>query len=652
MPDVLRIRRRLVGGAGAGAPAGLFNAEIAYNENDDILWYGKGLGGGNLAVAPIAVGGVGMASGAVPSMNTGLTGVAGTAGNWARGDHVHPSDTSRAPTASPTLTGTTTINGTVTGTAITALHGAPGPIGNTTPSTGAFTTLSASGAVSGAGFTAYLGAPPAIGGTTPNAGTFTNLTVNGTLTGAALTGIFAAPPPIGNTTPSTGAFTTLSASGAVSGAGFTTLLAAPPAIGVTTPSSGAFTTLSATSTVSGAGFSAYLGAPPAIGGTTPNAGTFTNLTVNGALTGAALTGIFAAPPAIGSTTPGTGAFTTLSASGAVSGAGFNTLLAPYAKIDSQTFTGSPILPVTTTLASSPAAGTNNTVVATTAFVRAVRLDQFATPTADVPWGGRKITGLADPVASGDAATRNYVDLAIQGINAKQAVRVATVANLVALSGLLTIDGITLLVNDRVLVKDQTAAAQNGVYVASSTAWSRAQDFNIWSEFLSAFVFVEEGTANANNGYLCTAIQGGTIDTTPNTWVQFSGAGQINAGTGLTKTGNTIDAKGTTGRIVVGADNIDIDSTYVGQNSITTLGTIATGTWSASTILLNRGGTGATTIAAGYVTSDGTTLSSVVSFPPSAVTGLGTMATQNANAVAITGGTFGGGPGITWDLGTF
>ena len=144
-------------------------------------------------------------------------------------------------------------------------------------------------------------------------------------------------------------------------------------------------------------------------------------------------------------------------------------------------------------------------------------------------------------------------------------------------GLLTVDGITAANGDRVLVKDQTTQSANGVYVAASGAWARALDADAWTELPSAYVFVETGTVNADSGWLCTVDAGGTIGSTAITWVQFSGAGQIAAGAGLTKTGSTIDVIGTAGRILVNADNIDIDSGYVGQASITTLGTVATGT---------------------------------------------------------------------------
>jgi hypothetical protein len=106
-----------------------------------------------------------------------------------------------------------------------------------------------------------------------------------------------------------------------------------------------------------------------------------------------------------------------------------------------------------------------------------------------------------------------------------------------------------------------------------------------------FTFVEQGTSNADSGWVLTNDGTITLGTTALTFGQFSGAGQIIAGTGLTKTGNTINAIGTADRITANTDSIDIASTYIGQTSITTLGTISSGTWSAATIAASRGGTG-------------------------------------------------------------
>jgi hypothetical protein len=106
-----------------------------------------------------------------------------------------------------------------------------------------------------------------------------------------------------------------------------------------------------------------------------------------------------------------------------------------------------------------------------------------------------------------------------------------------------------------------------------------------------FTFVSEGTVNADSGWVLTTNDTITLGTTALSFAQFSGAGQITAGAGLTKTGNTLDVVGTNDRITVNADSVDIAATYAGQTSITTVGTITTGTWDASTVAVTAGGTG-------------------------------------------------------------
>lgn len=150
------------------------------------------------------------------------------------------------------------------------------------------------------------------------------------------------------------------------------------------------------------------------------------------------------------------------------------------------------------------------------------------------------------------------------------------------------------------MKDQTTPALNGIYVVTAAGtggngtWARAVDMDTWLEVPSAYVWVESGTVNADTGWTCISDQGGTLGSTAITWTQFSSAGSAIAGAGLTKVGNTIDAIGTANRIAVFADNIDIASTYVGQSSITTLGTITTGIWQGNSVAVGFGGTGAST----------------------------------------------------------
>ena len=185
-----------------------------------------------------------------------------------------------------------------------------------------------------------------------------------------------------------------------------------------------------------------------------------------------------------------------------------------------------------------------------------------TMTGVIAMSNNKVTGVGTPTADQDAATKAYVDSVAQGIDAKASCAAATVGN-VTLSGTQTIDGYALTAGQRVLVKDQSAAAENGIYVVAAGSWSRAADANTWDELVAAFTFIEHGATNANNGYICTIPVVGTLGTTPVTWAQFSGAGQINAGTGMSKTGNTLNVNtASSARIVVGADEIDLATTGV------------------------------------------------------------------------------------------
>lgn len=154
----------------------------------------------------------------------------------------------------------------------------------------------------------------------------------------------------------------------------------------------------------------------------------------------------------------------------------------------------------------------------------------------------KVTGLAAPSALSDAANKQYVDEMVSGIKTKTSVRAATTAN-ISLSGLQVIDGVTLAVGNRVLVKNQTTASANGIYLAQTAAWTRSTDMAAGSFGASVFAWIEEGTTQADSGWLCISDSGSdTVGTHALTFTQQSGAGQITAGTGLVKTGNVLSVE--------------------------------------------------------------------------------------------------------------
>ena len=230
-----------------------------------------------------------------------------------------------------------------------------------------------------------------------------------------------------------------------------------------------------------------------------------------------------------------------------------------------------------------------------------RLDQVSGPTASVSLNSQKIVSLGTPTVGTDATTKDYVDgLATGGVAWKNPVRAATTAaGTLALSfaNASVIDGVTLVTGDRILLKDQAAGAENGLYTVNAAgAPTRSTDADSAAEVLAATAFVTEGTANADLAFTMTTNAPIVLNTTALVFVQISGLGQITAGAGLTKTGNTLDVIGTADRITVAADAVDVSTAYVGQASITTLGTITTGVWTGTDVAVADGGTGAGTAA--------------------------------------------------------
>jgi hypothetical protein len=165
------------------------------------------------------------------------------------------------------------------------------------------------------------------------------------------------------------------------------------------------------------------------------------------------------------------------------------------------------------------------------------LDLIPVAVGAVNLNNNKITNLTDPTNAQDAASKNYVDNTTQGLDAKASVKAASAGSNLALSGTAAVDGVTIAVGDRVLAKDQTTPSANGIYIVAAGSWTRAPDMDTWAEVPGSFTFVEQGTVNADTGWVSTADQGGTLGTTAITWTQFSGAGTYTAGAGLTLTGS-------------------------------------------------------------------------------------------------------------------
>ena len=254
-------------------------------------------------------------------------------------------------------------------------------------------------------------------------------------------------------------------------------------------------------------------------------------------------------------------------------------------------------------------------------VRTNRLDQMAAPTGSVSLNSQTITNVADPVNAQDAATKGFVEATSQGLDVKNSCVAATTGNITistALNNGDTLDGVTLSTNDRVLVKDQSTASQNGIYIVGSSP-ARAADLAAGSDAAGMFTFVEQGTVNADNGFVCTSNKGSAVTGTNNlTFAQFSGAGQVTAGNGLDKSGNTlsVDLKANGGLVIESTEiALKLDA-----SSIT------------GTLAISDGGTGATSASAAR-TSLGLVIGTDVEPHSDKLTELATMGQTTANSLA-------------------
>lgn len=224
-----------------------------------------------------------------------------------------------------------------------------------------------------------------------------------------------------------------------------------------------------------------------------------------------------------------------------------------------------------------------------------RLDQHAAPTADINLNSRKITSLADPTADTDAANKRYVDSARAGLRLKDSVRVATTAN-ITLSGTQTIDGVAVVANDRVLVKNQTTASTNGIYIVAAGAWTRATDADSAAEVTDgATTFVQQGTTQADTSW-AQINNITTLGTDNQQWVQQGAAVSYSAGNGLTAAGNTFSVLAANGTITVTGSGVSVGTIGAAQIADGSVGTAELADASVT------GGTGAgAKIATGTIT---------------------------------------------------
>jgi len=188
------------------------------------------------------------------------------------------------------------------------------------------------------------------------------------------------------------------------------------------------------------------------------------------------------------------------------------------------------------------------------------VNALATTTGALNMQAFQINNMADPTNPQDAATKNYVDGAINGLSWKAPCVAATTAN-IALTGTQTIDGVAVVAGNRVLVKNQTTASGNGIYVVAAGAWARAADSTTAAQLENEATYIDQGTTQAGTGWTMTTPLPITVGTTSLTYAQFSGAGTYSAGNGLTLTGNVFAVGAGTG-ILSTAGQVAVDTTVI------------------------------------------------------------------------------------------
>lgn len=280
----------------------------------------------------------------------------------------------------------------------------------------------------------------------------------------------------------------------------------------------------------------------------------------------------------------------------------------------------------------------STIVDFNEQVRTNRLDQMATPAADLTMNDNRIINVKDPIHAKDATTKAYVDALVLNLNlndvkapiadyslagfgfkdakdpvdpqdlttkayvdelldkssAKAPVRVVATSN-ISLAGTQTVDGRTVNVGERVLVAGQTDARLNGIYVVQSGAWVRSTDADTSEELSQGLsTYATDGTAFADTLWVMTSPNGPVVLGVSS--MQFGQPSAITPGDGLYRNGSTIHAAGKVGELIAYPDEIGIDPTWRGQTAINTVGTIVNGRWQGTVVDIPFGGTGASTTA--------------------------------------------------------
>lgn len=265
-------------------------------------------------------------------------------------------------------------------------------------------------------------------------------------------------------------------------------------------------------------------------------------------------------------------------------------------------------------------------------------------------GGGEVLGLpASPSGATAATSKAYVDSVAQGLDPKDSVRVATTAAGTLASSFEngdTVDGVTLATNDRILIKNQSTQSENGIYIVNASgAPTRASDMDSWAEVPGAFVFVEEGTANADTSWVCTSNQGGSLGSTSITFVQFGGAGTYTAGTGLTLTGTQFSLTspvttilGGTGLTSIGSANqvLGVDNGATGLEYKTiTAGTAIGVVHGANSITINNAGVTSAVAGTGIGVSGATGAVTITNNGVTSLSGTANQITASASTGSVT-----------------